>query len=529
MGLIRSVLTRLYKEPPNIEKYPASTIKYTSSSEDPRVKEFVLPLNAEEIWDETFAFTLCFNIYVSENGSLRDVSVLLGDGERIIVGFKKWDFADPHFVSSWRFDARPEKPFIRISITLADSEAPITVTVNSIYAGLDYDPYVMNPAFSKPQATTLLSNIPDRGKLLADFEAMAREQAKTEKFYNSQSFIKPFLVFREGFPSFPMLVGTVNSLLWYAVHPKHGIECYIDWGLITKDDRVIDCGAHAGQMSTIFSIVAGKNGAVLAFDPFVQNTMQCEFQARLNPVAKSEVVQAGLGERRDVLKVSNDNQKIVESGTSTNDTEIRIVPLDDYIAFKPTFLKIDIEGAEVHALRGAQKLLRKCKPKLFFEVHTSFLPGFDTDLTEFFSLIPTDIYDIEYILDGASGDWQPYQKGDEIGVTVPMFVRAFPRDRRHLPVTLSMTDLQTNSQFIPLDTMLQIRESDIRNLTDLVKQREQEIRNIADIVTVREENIVRLENLVREYSQELSVRSSIVTIREDRIRELEGYIRKLGY
>jgi hypothetical protein len=150
-------------------------------------------------------------------------------------------------------------------------------------------------------------------------------------------------------------------------------------------------------------------------------------------------------------------------------------------------------------------------------------------LTEFFSLIPSDIYNIEYILDGASGDWQPYQKGDEIGVTVPMFVRAFPRDQRHLPATLSMANLQTNSQFIPLDTMLQIRENDIRNLTDLVKKREQEIRNVADIVIIREENIVRLENLVREYGEELGVRSAIVTQRENRIRELEDYIRKLGY
>jgi hypothetical protein len=43
---------------------------------------------------------------------------------------------------------------------------------------------------------------------------------------------------------------------------------------------------------------------------------------------------------------------------------IDVSTLDDEILERVTFIKMDIEGSELYALRGAEKIIRKYKPKL---------------------------------------------------------------------------------------------------------------------------------------------------------------------
>ena len=48
----------------------------------------------------------------------------------------------------------------------------------------------------------------------------------------------------------------------------------------------------------------------------------------------------------------------------SGDNYVDLVMLDEYINEKPTYIKMDIEGAELDALKGAQKIITKYKPKL---------------------------------------------------------------------------------------------------------------------------------------------------------------------
>jgi hypothetical protein len=97
--------------------------------------------------------------------------------------------------------------------------------------------------------------------------------------------------------------------------------------------------------------------------------------------------------------------------------EVDTIPLVDYRKMTPNFIKLDIEGAEVAALRGAQKLLREHKPKMFVEVHTQMFAEHGETLTNFFSLIPRD---------GFAG-WSTHQPGAEAEITKPIVVSAWPR------------------------------------------------------------------------------------------------------
>ena len=106
---------------------------------------------------------------------------------------------------------------------------------------------------------------------------------------------------------------------------------------------------------------------------------------------------------------------------------IGIVPLDDYCGESPTFVKLDVEGGEAGALRGAQKLLRTCRPRLFIEVHTQMIGDFGHTLRDLFEAIPGDCYDVTYKIEGTHADWKPYAPGIETGVTAPMLVLATPK------------------------------------------------------------------------------------------------------
>ena len=77
---------------------------------------------------------------------------------------------------------------------------------------------------------------------------------------------------------------------------------------------------------------------------------------------RTKIYSQGLGEKVANLKFSNDatlGSRITKKGHLT----IQVVPLDRIIN-KATFIKLDIEGAEKEALRGAKKIIIKYSPKL---------------------------------------------------------------------------------------------------------------------------------------------------------------------
>jgi hypothetical protein len=62
---------------------------------------------------------------------------------------------------------------------------------------------------------------------------------------------------------------------------------------------------------------------------------------------------------------------------SEQSIEVAIVSLDSWclangVTF-PNVMKIDVEGAELLVLRGAKRILRESRPKLFIEAHSRVL------------------------------------------------------------------------------------------------------------------------------------------------------------
>ena len=296
-----------------------------------------------------------------------------------------------------------------------------------MFAGTRYDPYAFNPWLELRTCWLGRKEKEEAAEVLTDFEDQAIAASKAYRLVGEQSFIRPFVVRKEPTPSFPMLIGTGNSLAWYGHGPwAYDLEPFQQLG-ISPGDVIFDCGAHAGMMSAFFGFLAGPTGRVLAFDPFPQNILQIRAQTRLNALENVEAIQAAVGEARKRIDVSNLSQQSRDQGNLGHGDQITIdvLPLDEYFDRKPTFIKLDVEAAEVDALRGARRILTGLRPTLFIEVHTHMLGQFGHTLTDLFEAIASDCYEIQY--KSASAPWQTYAPGAENGIKEPMLVWAKER------------------------------------------------------------------------------------------------------
>jgi FkbM family methyltransferase len=126
---------------------------------------------------------------------------------------------------------------------------------------------------------------------------------------------------------------------------------------------VVDAGANIGIYSQFLSRCVGLTGVVHSFEPSPENFER--LQSVMRKLANVRLCQAAVGEcsGRSKLYVSDqlnvDHRTYATEGDSRRAVPIDIVALDDY--FKPgqrvDFIKMDIQGYELHALRGANRVL----------------------------------------------------------------------------------------------------------------------------------------------------------------------------
>jgi len=128
---------------------------------------------------------------------------------------------------------------------------------------------------------------------------------------------------------------------------------------------VVDAGANIGIYSEFLSRCVGPNGVVHSFEPAPENFKRlCAATRKLSNVRLS---QAAVGEHSGKSelylsdKLNVDHRAYLADGDSRRVVPIEMVALDDY--FKPSqrvdLIKMDIQGYELHALRGANRVLQE--------------------------------------------------------------------------------------------------------------------------------------------------------------------------
>ena len=170
----------------------------------------------------------------------------------------------------------------------------------------------------------------------------------------------------------------VSDELWQGVFEPN--ECALLGQLLAPGMVVLDVGAHAGFYTLYASRLVGPAGRVLAFEPSPRERARLHLHLRLNGCRNVTVEAVALG------ATPGDGELFVFEGRTTGCNSFHLastdgarrvtVPvrtLDQYVAEglieRADFVKMDIEGAELSALRGAERLFSTYRPVLLCELH----------------------------------------------------------------------------------------------------------------------------------------------------------------
>lgn len=136
-----------------------------------------------------------------------------------------------------------------------------------------------------------------------------------------------------------------------------------------SDDEVIDGGAYTGDTLSIFLARTGGVGCrkYYALEPDENNAAELASMARHKNLDFVEIVRRGLWSHQDTLRFEG-AQSTRSLIAVTGDTEIQTISIDD-LSTNASFIKMDIEGAELDALKGAEYTIKTFRPRLAIAVY----------------------------------------------------------------------------------------------------------------------------------------------------------------
>ncbi|HXY06586.1 MAG TPA: FkbM family methyltransferase [Terriglobales bacterium] len=155
-------------------------------------------------------------------------------------------------------------------------------------------------------------------------------------------------------------------------------------------DTFFDVGAHQGWMSLVAAKRVGRRGKVVAFEPSPALGGILKYHQRVNRMPQLEVVAKAVAD----VCVASVPFHLVDGGNSYLNSlvgpvgpdvagdrrsciQVETVTLDTFwgeSGREPTVIKIDVEGAELSVLRGAEALLQACHATLIVAVHPTWMP-----------------------------------------------------------------------------------------------------------------------------------------------------------
>lgn len=165
------------------------------------------------------------------------------------------------------------------------------------------------------------------------------------------------LLKESGFPKERLLPQTK----YYVVDLKHQYFDFME--RVPAHGAFIDCGCFDLDTSTRFAALRGSlDTRIIAFEPDPDNYEKCKRKIEEEHLTNVSLIQAGLWNETTTLRFHAGG---VGTSFLSNDGEIAVpvVTLDSIVKDEPVaFIKMDIEGSEMQALRGAANSIRRDKP-----------------------------------------------------------------------------------------------------------------------------------------------------------------------
>ncbi len=140
---------------------------------------------------------------------------------------------------------------------------------------------------------------------------------------------------------------------------------YFDRDIIRYEKEEIFIDGGSLNYATVKQFLKECNTVkkVFAFEPDHISACRCREEAKKLEFYDYEIIEKGLYKETALLHFNNKGNGC-SSIDETGESVISVCTLDKEIDEKVTFLKMDIEGAELDALKGATETIKKYRPKL---------------------------------------------------------------------------------------------------------------------------------------------------------------------
>ena len=143
---------------------------------------------------------------------------------------------------------------------------------------------------------------------------------------------------------------------------------------VRSGDTVIDCGAHVGTFTRIALLWGASRVVAIEPDPVNLVCFEKNFSEMIRD-GRVILVKAGVWDTKTTLALTEEagensggSSFVLDHPGGSTVRGIKLEPLDDIVSelrlVRVDFIKMDIEGSERHALRGAAGILRRFKPRM---------------------------------------------------------------------------------------------------------------------------------------------------------------------
>lgn len=216
---------------------------------------------------------------------------------------------------------------------------------------------------------------------------------------------------------------SVSKAFWPFINNQVEIE---ETSLIKKRcasyKNFVDVGANLGIITLTFADSANDVNNIFSFEPNPYTfSKMVEFVGTNNKKGVNiNFVCAAVGEKlgftdffisdRDYLGVMSSQQK---TDPESKLVKVPVIKLDDFfenIEHGIDFIKIDVEGAELFVLKGANAVIKKFRPDLLIEIHGPFLDSFGYTVDDIFNYLGTLGYQANHIVNDKKLSLESFMK-----------------------------------------------------------------------------------------------------------------------
>ena len=184
--------------------------------------------------------------------------------------------------------------------------------------------------------------------IIDELQRKLDEIEKTWPMGGSYQRIDPYIVpYLQAGDYYELIIYHRESQAWFDNTNADIIaQMIVQHRMVTEGDVVFDLGSNAGAITVILARLAGRTGRVHAFDPYPWNAAATQSNCELNYFQNVVTYPVGVSNKSCRIRVQPTDSRVYAAVDVPDAQELAIQSIGNYMNLKPTFMKIDIEGAE---------------------------------------------------------------------------------------------------------------------------------------------------------------------------------------